>query len=147
MLSAFKNFGVTFLIAAVVFGVIAYFATGFVTNTVTDILDNEKSKLNEIMQDPDAEEVPQETTDPDINPLDEQLPEGKSFNFLVLTTNDRCDLYDDYEPTLEVMYSKDASIVDPKITVGCLTDGYRKKSVSSMSIFCKYNNFNIFFLL
>ncbi len=132
MLSALKNFGVTFLIAAVVFGVIAYFATGFVTNTVTDILENEKTQLDEIMQNPDSGDAVTETTGTDTDPVTEELPNGVSFNFLVLTTNDRSDLYDDYEPTLETMYDKNASTADPKDTVGCLTGNYRKKSVSSI---------------
>ena len=49
MLSALKNFGVTFLISALLFGVIAYFATLFVSNTVNSILDDEKNELDEII--------------------------------------------------------------------------------------------------
>jgi len=39
MLSAFKNFFVTFLIAAIVFGAVGYFATRFLTDTITGIFD------------------------------------------------------------------------------------------------------------
>ena len=49
MLSAFKNFFITLLIAAAMFGVIAYFATQFVTATVSDILDDEEAALESIM--------------------------------------------------------------------------------------------------
>ena len=39
MLSAMKNFGVTFVVSLLIFSVIAIFATRFVTGTMTDILD------------------------------------------------------------------------------------------------------------
>ena len=62
MLSALKNFGVTFLISALLFGVIAYFATLFVSSTVNSILDDESNELNDIMSqlDEPAEEEPAE---------------------------------------------------------------------------------------
>ena len=47
MLSALKNFGVTFLISALLFGIIAYFATGLVTNTVGQMLDDEDASLGQ----------------------------------------------------------------------------------------------------
>lgn len=132
MLSALKNFGVTFLISAVVFGVIAYFATGFVTNTVNDILENEKSELSDIIQDSETDDNNTETQIKTEEPTTDSLTNGKKLNFLVITTDDRSDIYDDYEPSLDIMYNKNANNVDPKTTVGCLTSGYRKKSVSSI---------------
>ena len=65
MLSALKNFGVTFLISALLFGVIAYFATLFVSSTVNSILDDESSELNDIISSeglPPEETQAQETT-------------------------------------------------------------------------------------
>ena len=50
MLSALKNFGVTFLISALLFGIIAYFATGLVTNTVGQMLDDEDASLDNIIK-------------------------------------------------------------------------------------------------
>ena len=43
MLSAFKNFFVTFLIAALIFGTGAYFAVRFLTDTISGIFDMDAS--------------------------------------------------------------------------------------------------------
>ena len=49
MLSAFKNFFITFLIAALVFGAAAYFATRFLTDTISGIFDMEANELDQIL--------------------------------------------------------------------------------------------------
>ena len=73
MLSALKNFGVTFLISALVFGVIAYFATLFVSSTVNNILDDESKDLNEIISSegtaPEETQAPEEHDDPEKTDL------------------------------------------------------------------------------
>ena len=94
MLSALKNFGVTFLISALLFGVIAYFATLFVSNTVNSILDDESNELNDIISSEGS--LPEETDAPADTPSEPEkdLPEGESFDFLLVTTDYRPDLYD-----------------------------------------------------
>lgn len=132
MLSAFKNFGVTFLISIAIFGVIAYFATGFVTGTVTDILENEHDKLSEIIQtdDPVTDETDKDEDDPNID----EEPEiyGESFNFLIVTTDYRPDKYSDYLPARE-----DIKLGDPNYTystdyLGYLSADYRETNVTSI---------------
>lgn len=130
MLSAFKNFGVTFLISALLFGIIAYFATGFVTGTVESILVDEKTELEEIMQSGDDGNVSDPIT-PDSNE-DDKTPEGESFNFLLLTTNYRPDLYDTYAPSLNTMYDTDWYSVSPEETVGLMSGTYREIGLSSI---------------
>lgn len=131
MLSALKNFGVTFLISAALFGIIAYFATGFVTSTVSSILDQEDSELDDIIQnDPAGEETDQ---NPAVTPGDEEeIPEGESFNFLLITTDYRPDLYTDYQPTLDTMYNHDWYSTPPENTMGSLSTDYRSAKASSI---------------
>ena len=82
MLSAFKNFFITLLIAAAMFGVIAYFATQFVTATVSDILDDEEAALESIMtQDKPETDAGGETVPANSETVQEIL--GKSFSFVV----------------------------------------------------------------
>ena len=104
MLSAFKNFLVTLLIAAALFGVIAYFATQFVTATVSDIMDDEDAALESIMtQDKDPETdssgaaLPSEGEGPETN----SAITGDSFSFVVVTSGYRPELFDDYTPTVD----------------------------------------------
>ncbi len=130
MLSALKNFGITFLISALLFGVVAFFATGFVTDTVGNMIDAEKDELNDIIKNPTGE-----TTDININPgtsSDEKIPDGYGFAFLIITTDYRPDIYDDYMPTIEEMEKEDQGLITSEETVGYLTSGYREKNISSL---------------
>lgn len=134
MLSAFKNFGVTFLIAALLFGVIAYFATGFVTGTVENILDDEKEELDQIMHDNETETKPDEEESNMISGTDDDVPDGESFNFLVLTTDYRPDLYNTYRPSLDLMYNTDWYSVPKEETTGLLSGDYRKLNLTSIML-------------
>lgn len=138
MLSAFKNFGITFLISAVLFGFIAYFATGFVTNEMNDLIAEEKTHLDEIIQNPDISETSDtESVDPiETDPVgsDSELiiPEGDSFNFLVISTDYRPDLYTTYMPTSSIMSETDWNSVASSETLGCLSSDYRDINVTSI---------------
>ena len=83
MLSAFKNFFVTFLIAALVFGAGAYFAAQFLTDTITGIFDAEASELDEILN-PSQNPTPSvtEPVDPSAGTQTpaEELEGGNSMN-------------------------------------------------------------------
>jgi len=134
MLSALKNFGVTFLIAAILFGIIAYFATGFVTGTVKNILEEEQSELDEIIHnEAEAEKNP---VTPDVGEPgeDEKIPEGESFNFIIYSTDYRPDLYDNYSPALSTMYNTDWYSVPADETAGILSGDYRSANLTSIMI-------------
>lgn len=100
-MSGFKSFLITFLVAALVFGTVAYFITGFLTDTITGIFDAESSELDHIL-------IPSQTTDPNettgspdtTEPPPIQL-NGESFNMLLIVTDHQPDLFDDYFPTKE----------------------------------------------
>ena len=132
MLSALKNFGVTFLISALLFGVIAYFATLFVSKTVNSILDDEKNELNEIIStegEPGAETTPSQT--PEVTP-GEELPEGKSFNLLIVTTDYRPDLYDNYRPSAETVAEKTKDLENAIPTIGLLSAQFREVNATAI---------------
>lgn len=134
ILSALKNFGVTFLLAIVIFGIIAYFATGFVTGTMTDILSTEHEKLDEIINNPDK--LPDETKDSETDPDDTTKKEiyGDSFNFLIVTTDYRPDAYDTYLPTPEQIEEDHFSVDEPSELFGYLSGQYRKTNLTSIVI-------------
>lgn len=130
MLSAFKNFGVTFLISALVFGVLAYIATGIVTNTVGDILDDEGASLNEVIQNQDNALIDENSENTTVEAVKEI--KGESFNFLIAVTDSRPDLYNDYQPEVSFMYNTDWYSVSPDKTIGCLSSDYREVNITSI---------------
>ena len=132
MLSALKNFGVTFLISALLFGVIAYFATLFVSSTVNSILDDESSELNDIISSEGL--PPEETQAPETTPgvTPEDLPEGESFNFLVVTTDYRPDLYDNYRPSAETVSAVAEGLENTVPTIGLLSADFREINATAI---------------
>lgn len=145
MLSAFKNFAVTFVIAAVVFGIVGYFATRFVTATVSDILDSEITELDSILSaETETESGTQsgaegsESSSSDTeNPAAEQTPAGESFAFLVITSGYRPELFRDYLPTtadLDSLRSKIAGYVTASDSFGVLSKRYRERQATSITL-------------
>lgn len=95
MLSAFKNFLITLLIAALIFGLIGYFTTKYLSDIITDILDGNNSDTPVI-------NAPDETDDEDDKlPDNLKVPDGESFTMLFVGTDYRPDLYTNYYTTLE----------------------------------------------
>ena len=100
MLSAFKNFFITFLVAALVFGVAAYFATRFLTDTITGIFEEESDVLDSILN-PTETASPPETSGTEDPPPVEDDPldiEGDSFNMVLIVTDYQPDVFSDYLP-------------------------------------------------
>ncbi|MBR5452582.1 MAG: LCP family protein [Clostridia bacterium] len=95
MLSAFKNFLITFGISVVVFGLIAYFTVSYAVGAMT-------STPGEAAQpdDPEDTDISFETTAPpdDGNKLPET--KGRSFNVLLIGTDLQENRFDDYDPDL-----------------------------------------------
>ncbi len=104
MLSALRNFALTFLISALIFGVLAYLIVGFVVDTMEDTIPTG----NEISGDtaPDGQYNPNidknnppstsgstGTTEPDF--IDEI--KGETFNILLVGTDYQPKLFDDYD--------------------------------------------------
>jgi len=130
MLSAFKNFFVTFLIAALVFGAGAYFAAQFLTDTITGIFDAEASELDEILN-PNQNPTPS-VTEP-VNPstgtdAPKEEIEGKSFNMLFIVTDYQPEMFRDYLPAGEEL---DKLEKEEKQT-GILSTAYRRPRACSV---------------
>ncbi len=130
MLSAFKNFFVTLLIAFVIFGVAAYFASMFVTDTMNDILSSEKEQLDHIIENEnEGASVP-------LTPPEENDPfadiEGESFSLLITVTDYRPDLYSDYLPVNAEVLNERVASEDPYEGVGILSADYREAGACAM---------------
>ena len=125
MLSAFKNFIVTLLVAALVFGVAAYFATRFLTDTITGIFEQESDELDQILNPTTTAPAVTETNTPTpVPPENEPDPvAGDSFNMLFIVTDYQPDIFSDYLPT-------DADLAalskQEEIPLGILSASYRR---------------------
>lgn len=122
---AFKNFGITFLISVLIFSIVAYFMVGFLTSTVSGILDKENDLLDSFFTEPVTD-----TTDPDKKDPDD-IPEvkGESFTVLFALTDKRTDVYD-YFPEKEKDIEKIET--DAKKSFGLLTKDYHTVKVKSI---------------
>ena len=134
MLSAFKNFGVTFLISLVIFGIIAFFATGFITGTIDDILTGEREGLDSIISN-DSRDT---DTAPGPDAPDENEIYGDSFNVLFITTDYRPEKYGDYMPSLYTLQNTPWNESDPVTLMGYLSREYRENCVSSI-VFVRFD--------
>ncbi len=96
MLSAFRNFFLTFVIAALIFGGIAYFVVGFVLETVSEAIEPESVETEKIHLEysDTTDEPPSTDTTP---PPDEEPISGESFNILLIGTDYQPELFDDYD--------------------------------------------------
>lgn len=97
MLSATKNFVLTFIIALTVFGLIAYTLVGLVLNNLLGVEEVETKPPEETTAEPD---------DKGNGPVGIQLgSHGESFNILLIGTDYRPSEFVDYDPKmLEVLY-------------------------------------------
>ena len=128
MLSAFKNFFVTFLIAALVFGSVAYFATRFLTDTITGIFDAEENELDQILN-PTTDSgavTSAPVTEPPVKPdtpNPEDVIQGESFKMLFIVTDYQPDIFNDYLPSDDQLAAMQN---DPSVTTGVLGTAYRR---------------------
>ncbi len=96
MLSATKNFVLTFIIALIVFGLIAYMLVGLVLNNLLGVGASETQP---------PEETTAEPEDNSGGPVGIQLSGGESFNILLIGTDYRPSEFVDYDPSmLEELY-------------------------------------------
>ncbi len=99
MLAAVRNFVVGFLIAALVFGTIAYFITGFIAENIIGIADSPEDTTGDVA---DSGDAPDESGSDDgtfVPPAPEHdYPDldGESFTVLLIGTDYRPDYFDDY---------------------------------------------------
>ncbi len=90
-MASFRNFLITFLISVLLFGVIGYFTTVFVSGVVQGIIDPGSSQ--------DQGQNGADPSDPNSVGPNEYDPEGSSYSFLIVLTDYDPDKYSDYIPT------------------------------------------------
>ena len=125
-----RSFCITFVIALLVFGVCAFFITGFVTDSIQNMLNP--------IEDTDPVET---TTAPDgpIGPLGpgEEEIKGESFNVLLIGTDYRPSILTGYHPLIEEQYP---AFSDPKALIGHDADlpefGYRRVQADAVMLLC-----------
>ncbi|MBQ4556695.1 MAG: LCP family protein [Clostridia bacterium] len=97
-MNSLRNFFITFLIALLVFGICAYFVTGFLNGSIRNLLSGNRP-------DETTSEVSEEVT---TEPVEEENPilglKGESFTILLIGTDYRPSLYNDYHPNLSSQY-------------------------------------------
>ncbi len=122
---ALKNFGITFLISALIFSVVSYFMVGFLTSTVNGILDEENNRLEALFTDsPDVTEDPDEKDPADIPKVN-----GDSFSVLFALTDKREDVFK-YLPEGEDEIK--AITTDQEKSFGVLAEDYHTVKVKSI---------------
>lgn len=106
MLSALRNFALTFAISALIFGVIAYFIVGFVVDTMTDAIPGgvetedtsddifEDTSYNPIITPGTTGTESVDTVEP---PVVEDPINGDTFNILLIGSDYQPELFDDYD--------------------------------------------------
>ncbi len=132
MLAAVRNFVVVFLVAALIFGTIAYFITGFIAENIIGMAetpDDETADTNLTPNDSGPADTDGETYNPDNEPKEEYPDlEGSSFNILLIGTDYRPDDFNDY---IEDLGKKGTSI-----TLGALQRPIRTKNADLMMLVC-----------
>ncbi len=91
-MTSFRNFLITFLISVLLFGVIGYFTTVFVSGVVQGLIDSDGSSQEQNQNGLDP-------SDPNSPGSDDNEPEGNSFSFLIVLTDFNPVKYSDYIPT------------------------------------------------
>lgn len=95
MLSALRNFTITFIIAALIFGIIAYFIVGFVLDTLSVTISgtpSDEPRYDVIVTEtlPSHDETTE--TPPEPDPID-----GQTFNILLVGTDYQPQIFNDYD--------------------------------------------------
>lgn len=125
MLSAFKNFLVTFLVAALIFGTVGFFTSRYVSGIVSGILDGDQDELDQIIS-----ATPEDTTSggndaPSVD-LNQKVPEGSSFTLLFIGTDYRPDVYNNYFHSYADIDELTGGLKDAESTVGILKTPVRR---------------------
>ena len=112
-----RNFGITLGISFVILGIVAIFASRFVANTVCGVFTGDGAKdLSEVL-------TPVETTGASGEELDERFTKeltGSSFTWLMVVTDKRPSVYDNYFPEKDEIED-----IDEEDAFGLLGKDYR----------------------
>lgn len=104
-LISLRNFFITFLIALLVFGTCAYFITGFVSDSILDLINGGETAETTAPVEADVTGGGDDV----IKPIVDDEIDGESFNILLVGTDYRPSLNKDYHPDIASQYPKFAS--------------------------------------
>ena len=93
MLSAFKNFIITFVISLIIFGVASYFSVNYALEATAVSPEDTGVSV-------DGTLLPEDTSTPVGDTGDEPETKGDSFNVLLIGTDLQKERFDDYDPAL-----------------------------------------------
>lgn len=123
-MSAFKNFGITFLVSVLIFGIVAYFVVGFLTSTVSGILADENDRLDNLFTEPAESSNINKTPTKDVPQV-----EGDSFTLLFAVTDKREGTFKYYPKTESEINAIDTTV---KGSDGILAEGYHTVKMKSI---------------
>ena len=112
-MASFRNFLITFLISVLLFGIIGYFTTVFVSGIVGGLVDNNGNSQN-------AGQDGEDPSDQGSGSSDGYDPEGKSYSFLIVLTDYDPVKYSDYIPNEREAQNLAASSDSGKDDLGIL---------------------------
>ena len=90
-MTSFRNFLITFLVSALLFGVIGYFMTVFVSGVVEGLIESGNASSENKTEDGSGD-------NPGVSPFEKE-PEGNSYSFLIVLTDYDPVYHNDYVPT------------------------------------------------
>ena len=98
-MNSLRNFCATFIIALVVFGLCAFFITGFVTESINGMISGEKATES-------SDATSSESDSSVLHPLgpDEDDLGGESFSILLIGTDYRPSILTNYHPDIAKQY-------------------------------------------
>lgn len=128
--NSLRSFFITFLIALLVFGVCAFFITDFVTESINGLLTDKPTT--------ETSETTTSASGETIAPIgDEEEIKGESFNILLIGTDYRPSILQDYHPQIAEQYP---AFSDPAALIGYEGDlpeyPYRKVSADAVMLVC-----------
>ncbi|MBQ8915053.1 MAG: hypothetical protein IJ046_02620 [Clostridia bacterium] len=118
-----RNFGIVFAVSLVVLGIIAIFACGYVADTVCAIFSEDGDKLDGILTPVDTTGIGDEGEDDRLT----RKINGESFTWLMVVSDYRPDVFDDY-------YPQSSKQVDKLKDFGILDDEYRFPGAASIVV-------------
>lgn len=119
MASGLKNFLVTFAAATLLFAVIGGLLTGYISGTITKIINGDNDNSIDIVG--DSGESEDDDKDKDKSNDQTQLPDGTSFTIAVIGTDFYPDLYDDYYYNTEYLDKISSKVKMDADSIGLLT--------------------------
>lgn len=125
-MKALKSFAISFAAAALIIAIVAVFVTGNLKGLFEDIFNKKNDELSSILNSSASDKTVETSKDGEsTNPLAGLA--GESFSLLLVCTDYRPDVFDDYLPDADKIDTEDD-------TVGTLQNGFRVMGPSAICL-------------